>query len=278
MLIGMSLAFFCMAKKGTDADKIIYDTHANRQISFTGDALYVRPQNFSFGSTELETVFDWGFQLQLKYENTFARALYVEVQHYKTVKNNLGKHLDDFESEGQTLFPYDYLSSFDVVTIQMAKSIYLKSHLDLRFHGGFEYAKLENNMDYTITSALTQSTVSRDYLLQFAGIGGVIGIDINYHLNDDLSIFINNNWQLISQNTRNTDHTVIQGLLNSEIVARFTNKGALLGAYSLAGLHFKKSISNSVIQFEAGWFGLLFNKENLKWSGAGFGLKWLPTL
>lgn len=263
-----------------DEDIIIYQQKStNKNIQITGDALYLRPQNIAPGSIELETEFDWGYQLQFRRENHRSRSLYVQIQHYKSVKQNLNKQADDFESEGSVLFPYDYLSRFDIVNVQMSQSLYLMNQLDLRIHGGFEYAKLESDYAYALLSTLETTLLIREELNQYTGVGGVIGLDMKYHLNDKWSIFFNNNWQLISQHTSKFIHVIeASQFITAESQFNNTDKGSLLGAYALSGLHYEKGMLNGVLSLELGWFALLFNDNNLLWSGGAFGLKWRENL
>lgn len=264
----------------TEGEETVFYKMANKEsFSLNVDALYIQPQNLSEDSHELETLFNWGFTLAGKYHFNSGKSLYVQWEHFKDFNHDLVKPINDFESEGPVDMVYGYISGFDVLNIQLSQLMRFNSQFDFTLHGGFEYAKMEAFQEYRIVSATTSRLYQYQNRRQYAGFGGVLGLDIDYHMRQNWTVLINSNWEILSQNTRLFVNTIDRTSAPSSAYShQGVIKGALLGAYVLTALEYQTQVLSEKLSFDMGWIAILYNDDNLSWSGGAFGLRWREHL
>lgn len=265
--------------------KQIFETAAVRTLEIGGYALYLVNNDAVLPNTgsEVETYYNWGLELNAKYENEVGHALFFDWLHYKNKQNNLTKLYDDLNNEGRAEAQYSYISKFDIMTLSVGQALYYSSKLAIYLYGGGAYVNFKAQSNFSFVTPLTQTTTIERQSSRYFGGGGLAGLDLHYYIRPGLKVYIEGEFMLVSrggkfssreQSTDNTGPVSVPS--NERTESGFT--GAMAGADIKVGASYHKKLEEGAINFHLGWLGIGFDEEGQLWSGAFFGAKWLGEI
>lgn len=242
----------------------------------SSDALYIQPHNLYAGSHELETLYDWGFTLDVRYHLTDNKSFYVRWLRYKAGHENLSKGVQDFQNEGPTSIAYGYISRFDIIYAELSQKMPLRSNLTLTLHGGVTYSTQQFKENSHAVSNINQFSETTASNFNFSGTGAVIGLDFDFTIWRNLNIFFYNNIAMQTKNATSLTKSIIVDN-NSSTVSQVDDReyGAIASAEGFLGLDYKKNILDGHLHLQVGWVTIQYDAPNLQWGGAFFGARWI---
>ncbi|MCA0402436.1 MAG: hypothetical protein LCH30_01430 [Proteobacteria bacterium] len=157
---------------------------------FGAQALYLEPTLSSgaqydyyattadgFGTYRTRQNWDWGFKIEGSYH--FHTGNDLNVNWY---------HLDNNSDHSRyDLYRFDYAPKWDAVNIELGQHVDFSEWKTIRFHGGAQYARIENNRElrYIDGTRLTR------HENRFNGFGPRFGADMSYNLGNGFSVYGN---------------------------------------------------------------------------------------
>lgn len=148
-----------------------------------GQALYLQIANnndWSYPSAngyyrDANDRWDWGFQLEGSYHFNTGNDVTLTWYHLDTGRNRFAF----------TNFPVDGLGSmtnkWDAVNGELGQFVDFSANKKMRFHGGFQYARIQSDRALALTTV--NGVFSRDRNNQYNGFGPRTGIDMMYVFN-----------------------------------------------------------------------------------------------
>jgi len=171
------------------------------------EALYVQPSAVAnvteTGSTDgeslndLEPKWNWGFLIEGSYHWGTGSDVNLNWTHFtKTTTNSVDS------GEGEILAGVDYNGSvttsvdnkFDEINLEVGQTVNFGEHVDVRFHGGLQFARIEQDLDQTGLNSVASpvSLAGLDDAIEndskFTGAGPRVGVDGKYKFNNGFSI------------------------------------------------------------------------------------------
>lgn len=222
-------------------------------------ALYLRPVYdadrgyFINGATtlpEIETNWDWGYQIEGSYHFNTGSDLSLNWTHF----HDTTTVLNATASIILPTFNYFARNQFDQVNLEMGQLTYFGASNKMRFYGGLQYAniKLEAAQYFNPPLQVTTTFDKTD----FKGVGPVVGIDYSYQLSNSLSITANSSGSILYGSSR-FDNGFIFAPLNVVLVSQYGSKKAIVPSLEAKlGLNYMHPIAQGTLNIEGGYQAL----------------------
>lgn len=261
------------------------------------EALYFKPDNIqvnaatttissSFLSLDIDTIFNWGFQLSGDYLFNDGKNSKFEWIHYNNTQNNERLQVDELKGEGATSVPYGYVSRFDILNLELGEWIDLHNGFAYRLHGGLEYAYLRTSHHFNYVTNNSGSSQSLQSGYVYYSVGARAGVDLNYKFTKKIQMDIESAIALLDRNGR---YNKVNHLINrtpagaiisrADINENSKLQGGLVGLDTYLSLSYKNQmLSNGKLLLHGGVRTIVFMQESMKWGGGFIGAQWIGQI
>lgn len=200
--------------------------------------------------TELRTDFDWGFKLEGSYHFSTGNDVNVNWYHWKDTTSQNFHYFG--ETNGDEVF-FNNLQiehKWDAVNLEFGQHVDFGEFKNIRFHGGAQFARIENNLNrpyvinfaqsyaidqatglIALTPAGTEVGTDRN-IFTFKGVGPRVGTDMSYDWINGFAIYANGAAALLIGDTEINDtsdvepnrasHTAIVPELEAKLGLKYT--------------------------------------------------------
>ncbi|KTC67787.1 major outer membrane protein [Legionella birminghamensis] len=249
--------------------------------SYSANTIYIG--SLITGDRQLRNEFrpewDWGFKLEGSYHFNTGNDLNVNWYHYSE------RTTRTFLLSSQTfLIDIPFTSSakpeWDAVNFEFGQHVDFGDYKDIRFHGGFQYLRLEHDVKnfYSLNATTYRSN------LEFKGFGPRVGMDMTYNFNDAFAIYANGAAALLVGDSDINHHSPTTGLHTS--ASKWTTVPEL---EAKTGAKYNHLLGTGVLTLDAGYMWVnYFNAQhalsdipeetNVAFNGPYIGLKWLGNV
>jgi hypothetical protein len=136
----------------------------------------------------LDPKWGWGFKLEGSYHFNTGNDLNVNWYHFEHETTRTYAGVVQFN--GAALGPFSVYNRFepkwDAVNIELGQHVDFGEFKNIRFHGGFQYARVETDYRDAATGVYLNSTKHK-----FNGFGPRVGVDMAYDLGNGFGIYAN---------------------------------------------------------------------------------------
>ncbi len=169
-----------------------------------GQALYLQTttnNGFSYyPSLNNSSVFDdlsgqwnWGFQIEGSYHFNTGNDVTISWYHLDTNNHRLAINAAAFNTSATAVFVKEQMR-WDAVNGELGQFVDFSANKKIRFHGGFQYARIKPTTQYAITSpALVsvglEATETFPLTTEYNGFGPRTGLDLNYVFGNGFGIY-----------------------------------------------------------------------------------------
>lgn len=268
-------------------------------------ALYLKPSYndgagfHSVRTTGVSTVFhehdpdyDWGFKLEASYHFGTGNDLNLNWYHYDNSDSH--RRTGDFVllnddvafASHQTIISPEW----DAVNLEFGQHVDFGEFKNIRFHGGFQYARIETDVKTKGVDA-NNVTYSRKSSSEFTGFGPRVGADMSYDLGNGLAMYANSAVALLAgeHDYKAAASNSVAGLTSS--VHAESDTVIVPELEAKAGLKYTYAMAQGELTLDGGWmwvdyinaqrtgalaplvdsdFGMQGPYVGLKWVGAAF--------
>lgn len=170
------------------------------QSTFNQDASYY-PTNTAGRYDDISGHWNWGFQLEASYHFNTGNDATLTWYHLDTSKERLHLPSQSVALPGiniafNGLFTLD--NKWDAVNGELGQFVDFSANKKMRFHGGFQYARIKINQNQLVTQTTTIvfpgavpaiETAGIDFNMQYNGFGPRTGLDMNYVFNNGFGVY-----------------------------------------------------------------------------------------
>lgn len=227
------------------------------------------------GGANNDADWGWGFRIEGSYHFGTGNDFNLNWAHYDkttTHVDSAGDHGGDVAVTGAI----DYNSRFDIVNLEFGQQVDFGEKWDMRFHGGIQYANLQNQIS-AAPGLLTNGTNT----LRVTGWGPRAGVDMSYLYGNGFSVFGDASLSVLTASER------LSGTTGANAAGNFfggasagTRNSMITATESKIGVKYTRAVSQGDLTFRVGWethnfINARLGTGNLAWDGVFFGLKWL---
>ncbi|MFI4918068.1 MAG: Lpg1974 family pore-forming outer membrane protein [Legionellales bacterium] len=139
--------------------------------------------------TEFKPDWNWGFMVEGSYHFNTGNDLNVNWYHLDGNTNNLNGTSTDLTTAG-TIYSgvstsYQLKSKWDAVNVELGQFVDFSANKKIRFHGGVQYAYINNSINgYNASDVYTYNASST-----YNGFGPRTGIDMNYVFGNGFGVY-----------------------------------------------------------------------------------------
>ncbi|QDP72115.1 hypothetical protein FOG18_05810 [Legionella israelensis] len=202
---------------------------------------------------KLNTNFDWGFKLEGSYHFNTGNDINVNWYHWNDTSS---ENLHYFsETDGSEVFftPLQRKHKWDTVNLEFGQHVDFGGFKNIRFHGGFQYARLEHNQNAPhvinipaafvindngdIERAPAKTLVGTNRIdLTFRGVGPRVGADMSYDWRNGFAIYANGAAALLVGDAKVNDYSDVEPnrASHTAIVPELEVKVGLKYTYAMA--------------------------------------------
>lgn len=246
--------------------------------------------NRNFYHDPLDNDWDWGFKLEASYHFSTGNDINVNWYHYdESDDHDLSNwYFNSFASSEYVAGNYRHRLNpqWDAVNFEFGQMVNFGEHKVIRFHGGLQYARLERDRRWDITS-ITDSRFfglarAEDRNEEFNGIGPRVGLDMAYHFGNGFAIYANGaSALLVGENKFRNNNFLFNFYGNTtrdEVVPELEAK---------VGAKYGYATGSGEFTLDAGWMVVNYFHPLRTWNniqtdfslnGPYFGAKWVGTV
>lgn len=234
----------------------------------------------TFGSRRFHSFdnnWQWGFKLEGSYHFHTGNDLNVNWYHLDNDDDN--DRFDRFRMRNQP--------RWDAVNVELGQHVDFSEWKVIRFHGGVQYVRLENNREATLLGFGHHSRNERT----FNGFGPRFGADMNYMLGNGFGVYANgatalligrsdfdNRFQnVFFGNSNNGNRNLMVPELEGKLGAKYTYPMAQ-GDLTLDAGYLWINYFNAHHTVNANFFGTDVRESNVAFNGPYIGLKWIGNV
>ncbi|MCC5014351.1 MULTISPECIES: Lpg1974 family pore-forming outer membrane protein [Legionella] len=137
---------------------------------------------------DLDPDWGWGFKIEGSYHFSTGNDLNVNWYHWEHETTHT--YAGAFSFGGANFGPFSVYNRFepkwDAVNIEFGQHVDFGEFKNIRFHGGFQYARIETDYRDAVTGVFLNSTNHR-----YNGFGPRVGMDMSYDLGNGFAIYGN---------------------------------------------------------------------------------------
>lgn len=257
----------------------------------------------------------WGFMVEGSYHFNTGNDLNLNWYHVGTnrsggfngsrnLASNLNPSLMDNSSTGLTTVTVNSAASkvepkWDMVNLEFGQHVDFGENKSIRFHGGFEFARLTANNSLTTTGSVTTTTGTTPSFNNrvgsnpsYNGFGPRIGADMSYDWGNGLAIYANGAAALLA-GTSKYSNTYTNNILSRSVTASGSNTTVVPELEGKLGAAYSYATAQGDLTLDVGWMWInYFNAVrstdsylldgpdvgDFGLNGVYFGLKWLGNV
>lgn len=292
--------------------------------SFAADALYVQTNNVGAVTSDitgtntgvpatstlnddigsLNTDWNWGFELAAAYYFGTGNDVNINWTHFvhgsdQTVTDGTGSltgnYIHDIYPSGSaadTIYT-DVSNNFNAVNFEFGQLVHFGEHVDTRFHGGLQWAQIDETLTQTGTDASSGADDSAYITSDFDGIGPRFGMDSTYNFGNGFGVFGDLAASILVGSVKTTSSetynngTADTGSLTS---SSSTGNSVIPEAEAKLGVRYTKALAQGDLSAEVGYQAVNYwdaqnitdyndlgnsDESNFGYNGIFFGLKWV---
>ena len=241
---------------------------------FGAQALYLQPnypeQTF-YSSTVVNRVqtfqkmpydWGWGFKLEGAYHFNTGNDVNLNWYHYDKTTNGIFPADITIDRHGHIFserLNSGLKSKWDAVNLELGQCVDFAAFKNIRFHGGAQYARIENTQFINGTGALGNVAASLNET--YNGFGPRIGADMSYGWRNGFSIYSNGAALLLVGTSSFTD-TTTNNIANGIIYSAASSTVIVPELEVKLGVKYTYVIAQGDLSLDAGWMWLnYFNAQ-----------------
>jgi len=280
-----------------------------------GQALYLQPtstlSSFNFSGTSgtngslnnLPDPWAWGFQLEAGYHygtGSDTNLNWYHVNNSASKTPNLAGNAVALTNYTSATIPTNSTAVFsinpkwDEVNLEFGQHVDFGDTKSVRFHGGIEYARLDNTGSVTVNIPTNAVSVYASNSASYNGFGPRVGLDLNYNWGNGLGIYANGATSLLAGSVKFSSYG---NLISSGITSSYSLSGSSTSIVpeleSKLGIQYDYPLAQGDLNFDFGWLWInYFNSHSNVSSysseqvvagdfglqGLYFGVKWLANV
>jgi len=231
---------------------------------FGARALYLQPA-FSGGDYSYSAVDDitrqyldynqswmWGFFLEASYHYNTGSDAHLNWYHINQSANR--NHSGDFNfigapevEEGTSHID----PKWDAVNLEFGQQADFDVNKNIRFHGGFQYARIANNVMLTGGNPATSLSTTAQSKQSYNGFGARAGADLDYGWENGFGVYANGAAALLAGSSKISNANTVNG---GVVVAPNASKAALVPELEAKlGVKYGYAMTQGELTLDAGW-------------------------
>ena len=247
--------------------------------------------------------YNWGFQVEGSYHFSTGQDLNINWYHVNNSRSGAlgvttlpGTTLTNPQTGSHTSTTLTGGTSsidpkWDAVNFEFGHHTDFGDNKAIRFHGGAQYARVENTRNHTVNALLVTNGVSTPYTHTsiynptYNGFGPRVGMDMSYHLNNGLGIYANGAIALlVGSRAYNYTYTDLTGNIEG---FNGSNTAVVPALDAKLGITYDYAMAQGTLTLDAGWMWVDYVSAHTNTSGTNFdvslqglefGLKWLGNV
>jgi hypothetical protein len=246
---------------------------------FAVDALYLQP------TTTLQSI----------YPNPWAWGVYLDGFYHYGVSSDIDVNWTHFAPSSQETTNVLVTRSdprWDAVNLELGQLWQVTEHKHLRWHGGFEYARVDSTSTSTFAQRELDSVTYNSYVSTYNGFGPRLGLDLYYGSDYGLAVYAKGATVLLAGTTQFNAYTLLDESNGAFLSAQLQDASLITVVPELEGrlgVVYDYVLPQGHLLFDLGWMWVNYfnaqsnfvsaanpeaNATDFAVQGLSFGVKW----
>lgn len=245
-----------------------------------GGALYARGSALINGNLPFTPKSDWGYRVDAEYNIDRGKGIHIRWYDLNSAGADLQEEFNQAFSEGPAVARYNYISQLQIADFILSQTVTYQDKLEIEFYGGFEYFNIKFNRDYFLLSTPSQSSITSNAEIKYNGPGPIVGLALDFVMTERVDFYVDAAISAIlplNPHVRQTN-SVINRRYTPQKTSGYTTLNEDTGPIGSAkvdmGLQYKVMRIRGELSLKAGWFGVAFHKEDIRWEAYYIGARW----